>query len=202
MTRIARLVVLAAMAALALSSTAHAVTWHNSGSTAFTATGGPGTLSSTSAALACSGTTGTGTATAAPFVGATWSAFHGTVSFTGCLVSGITTGVECGFTMTATTAVAGGIGGTFDVTCGIFQFGTKICHIGGSLEGTYVNPVQPSTKGRFTLNTGGSLVMSNGAAGVCPLGNGDRGHLAEKALTITTATGGSGTLGPVLTRTA
>src|ERR1044071_3993997 len=65
MSKFARLVVLVtALSSLfaMLSSTAGAVTWHNTGGTSFHATGGPMTYSRASVSLTCSGSTATGAA--------------------------------------------------------------------------------------------------------------------------------------------
>jgi len=195
MSRIMRFAVLVAslMSLFAvMSSTAGAVTWHNSGSTTFTATAGAGTLSSTGASLACTSASGTGTAPAST-VGVTYSV-SGTATFSGCTLSGISTGVDCGYTLTGTSQSGSVTSGTVDVTCGVYQFGTKLCHIGGSVSGTYTNPV--SGVGVLNLATGGNLILSNGPTGTCPLGNGDRGHLSALAFRTTSANP------PIITRTA
>ena len=195
MSKIVRFAVLVAslMSLFAvMSSTAGAVTWHNSGSTAFTATAGPGTLSSTSASLNCTGASATGTAPALT-VGATY-AVSGTATFTGCSLGGVATGVDCGYTLTGTSQSGSVTSGAVDVTCGVYQFGAKLCHIGGSASGTYTNPV--SGVGVLALATGGNLITSNGTSGSCPLGNGDRGHLSAFSFRTTSANP------PVITRTA
>jgi hypothetical protein len=195
MNRITRLAVLLTglMSLLGIASaTAGAVTWHNSGSTVFTATAGASTLSSTSTGLNCTGATATGTAPAGS-IGPTYSV-SGTATFTGCVLLGILTGVDCGYTLTGTTQSGSVTSGAVDVTCGVYQFGTKICHIGGSASGTYTNPV--SGVGVLSLATGGNLILSNGTSGTCPLGNGDRGHLSALTFRTTSA------VPPVITRTA
>lgn len=204
MSRIARLAVLVvALTSLfaVMSSTAGAVTWHNSGDSTFTATAGAGTLSSTSAGLACpAGGTATGTVAATPAVvpvGA-WSAVTGTVTWTGCTLGVSGYAVDCAYTLTASTWTAGTpatTGGSADVTCGVYLAGAKFCHISGSVTGTYSNPVG-ATKGSLAIATGGSLTVVNGPAGSCPLGNGDTGHLSASTFTVTSGTGG-----PVITRT-
>jgi hypothetical protein len=177
-----------------LSSSAGAVTWDNSGSTAFTATSGAGTLSATGASLSCSGATASGTAPDST-VGVIYSV-SGTATFDGCRLSNIVTTVDCGYTLTGATQDGAGMGstitGTVDVTCDIAQFNTKLCHIEGSLPGSYVN----NTPGVLNIGTNASgLTLTNGPAGSCPLGNGDTGHLT--ALTFVVTSAGS----PTITRT-
>lgn len=203
MSRIARFAVLVvALTSLfaVMSSTAGAVTWHNSGDSTFTATTGPGTLSSTSAGLACPSGTATGTVAATPAVVpvGNWSAVTGTVTWTNCTLGVGGYSVDCAYTLTASTWTAGSpatTGGTADVTCGVYLATSKFCHISGSVTGTYSNPVG-TTKGSLAIATGGSLVLANGPAGTCPLGNGDVGHLSASTFTVTSGTGG-----PVITRT-
>jgi hypothetical protein len=182
-----------------MSSTAGAVTWHNTGNTAFTATGGAGTLSSTGVALQCSGSSATGTAPATT-VGLTL-AVSGTVTFSGCLLSGQNVGGDCGYTLTGTSQSGSVTSGTVDATCGVFLANIKICHIAGTVSGSYTNPVSPSTAGKLATTTGGTLRTSNGASN-CPLGNGDLAHLSPLNFSVSAGTGGTGTLGPIITRTA
>src|SRR3982751_1380735 len=102
MSRIARFAVLvAALMSLlgVMSSTVGAVTWSNDGDTAFTANGGAGTLTSTSQPWVCSGSDVRGVTTHG--VGVNAPIFHATIGFTGCSLSGQTTGFECGVTLTA-----------------------------------------------------------------------------------------------------
>jgi hypothetical protein len=193
MSRAMRFGVLTASLFAAMSSTAGAVTWHNSGSTAFTATAGAVTLSSTGANLSCSSATATGTAPAMT-VGAVYSV-SGTATFNTCLLSGITTGVDCGYTLTGTTQSGSVTSGPVDVTCGVYQFGTKLCHLEGTVSATYSNPV--SGVGVLIWATGGNVVATDASPMVhCPLGNGDRGHLSLWTFRTTSASP------PVITRTA
>ena len=197
MSRMTRLAVLALglVSVLGtLSASAGAVTWDNSGGTAFTATAGAGTLSSTGASLGCLSATGTGTAPVST-VGAFYSV-SGTATFNSCVLSGITTSVACGYTLTGTAQDGTGMGsvitGSVDVTCDVTQFSTKLCHIEGSTSGTYTNNVP----GVLTIATSNTLTLTNGGAGTCPLGNGDKGHLTHLTFTTTSANP------PTITRTA
>ncbi|MCW2992542.1 MAG: hypothetical protein JWQ18_37 [Conexibacter sp.] len=206
MKKCARFVVLAVSLFGALSATAGAVTWKNSGDTAFTATGGAVTLTSTGANVSCSSGTITGTVASGPFVGATWSVATGTGHSTSCSLAGVATTVHCSATLTATSWAAGTPAvttGTSDVTCDVRQFGAKICHIGGTGGGTYTNPVLPSTFGKLATGTGtGNLKVSNGTSGTCPLGNGDRAFVSPGGSAVNGATGGpTPHLGPIITRT-
>jgi hypothetical protein len=177
-----------------LSASAGAVTWHNMGSTTFTATAGAGTLSSTGASLGCVTATGTGTAPVLT-VGNVYNV-SGTATFNNCVLSGIATGVDCAYTLTGNNLDGGNVmgsvvTGSVDVTCGVYQFGTKICHISGSTGGTYTNNVP----GVLTIAASSSLITSNGPTGSCPLGNGDAGALTHLTFTTTSANP------PTLTRT-
>jgi len=201
-----RLVVLTAAllsSSAMLASSAGAVIWHNTGDTAFTALGGVGTLSSTSTPLICTGTgTATGTVAATPAGVSTWSMASGTITLSMCTVSGQSVGVDCGYTLTATSQSGTVTNGTFDATCGVYLANIKICHISGTDSFAYTNPVAPSTFGKIQLGTGGTLRVSNGASN-CPMGNGDLGHLSPLTFIISSATGGpTPHLGPVITRTA
>jgi len=186
-----------------MAASADAVTWHNSGDTSITATGGPGTLSSTGVTASCPSESGSGSANPTPAVGAVWTAAVGTISFNNCLLAGISTDVECSYALTAQSQTGSTVSGTLDITCGVYQFNTKICHAGGTVQGTYFNPVPPSTFARVTSITGGNVTIGNGPTGSCPLGNGDRLHISETTITATNATGGPAPhLGPIITRTA
>lgn len=206
MSRIARFAVLvAALMSLfaVMSSSAGAVTWHNTGDTAFTATSGAGTLSVTSASLACTGSDASGTTAATPFVGATWAAATGTATFTNCAIAGIPTSVDCGYTLTASSQSGGVSSGNVDANCGVYQFGAQICVIHGQTPGSYTNP-SGTTAGKLTLNHSATLKTTNGSGGTCPLGANEPSTLTTFTYTITNATGGASTphLGPIVTRTA
>lgn len=196
MHRTARLAVLFAallsLPALA-ASTAGAVTWHNSGSTTFTATSGPTTLSSTSATVGCTSTDVTGTVPSL-LVGLTLVA-TGNAQFTGCSLGGLAVTVHCSYTMTGTSWTAGKTTGNADATCFTSQFGALLCITEGPIAGSYVNP--PSV-GTATLNASSTLRSTNpGGGATCPLGNGDPLTLtANTAFTITSANS------PSITRTA
>jgi hypothetical protein len=205
MSRIARFAVLVtALASLmgVVSATAGAVTWHNTGNTAFTATGGPGTLSVGANNLACTASSATGTAPGGSVVGATYSV-PGTITFSPCTLAGQATYVHCGFTLTGSAFSAGITTGIADVNCvaRLTASNTALCNITGTTPGSYTNP-SGTAKGKVTLSTSGSgLTVSNSSGSSCLLGTGI-GHLSEQTITITNASGGTGTLGPVINRTA
>jgi len=126
----------------------------------------------------------------------------GTVTFSGCTLSGQAVAVDCGYTLTGTTQpVTGLTSGNADVTCGVFLAGTKLCHIGGAVPGHYANPVG-ATAGKLTVTTSSTLTTSNGPVGSCPLGNGDKAHLTQLIFNVSGGSGGTGTQGPIITRTA
>jgi hypothetical protein len=185
----------------AMSSPTRAVTWHNTGDTAFTATAGAPTLSATGVSLACASQTITGIATGGTFVGATWSGLTATGTSQGCFWGGISTQQTCSYRLTAATQTGTGTitTGNMDVTCDITQFGTKICHVENhnpSLHAQYTNP-SGGVGGRLTV-TAGSLRVTHPATGSCPFGNGDTASLTHQAFVITNPAGG----GPNITRTA
>jgi hypothetical protein len=197
MTTMNRLAVLAVgMLSLCggLASSAGAVTWDNSGSTTVTATAGAVTLSSTGTTLSCAGSTATATAPN-NVVGPVYAS-SGTATFNGCLLSGIATGVDCGFTQTATSQDGTGMGsrvtGSIDITCGVYQFGTKICHLEGTASGGtgYVNNTPGVLNGPTTI-----LRLTNGSSGTCPMGSNDNGDVTPQVYTVTSANS------PTITRT-
>jgi hypothetical protein len=208
MSRIARLAVLVAalMSLFAIaSSSAGAVTWHNSGDTAFTAAGVAGTLGVTGVNLACPSSSATGTSPSASQVGSSADLATGTITFSGCTLSGIPTHVACGYTLTGT-ALDGTtvVTGTAAVNCSVTQFGSEICKIEGTTPGNYTNPVNPSTFGKVSVPASSTLRTTNGTAGSCPLGVNEPSSLTAQTFTISSATGGATTphLGPRISRTA
>jgi hypothetical protein len=184
----------------ALSSVASAVTWHNTGDSAFTATGGAGTLSSTAVTLGCAGSDASGTVPATPFVGTTL-AIQGTINFTGCTLSGQSTGFSCSFTLTGTAWDSGTPAvttGSLDATCDITLVGFNICHIDASVSAKFQNAIMTNPSKLLTLTAG--VTMTRGSSGLsCPLGEGDSGHWTPL---IFTAVDTVQPLGPVITRTA
>jgi len=194
----------ALLAAVALvsvdASAAEAVTWHNFGDTAFTATGGPVSLTVGATTLACSGSSMAGTMSSAPFVGSTWAAASGTLTGTPCTLAGQNFHLGCAYTYTAVAVVAPVVIGVADLTCDfkLASSGTVLCHISGGTPVSYTNPSSP-TKGRFTFLASSSLTIRNVAN--CPWGPGGSLGLGEFTQNITAGTGGGG-LGPMFVRTA
>jgi hypothetical protein len=209
MSRIARFAVLVtALASLfaVLSSTAGAVTWDNSGSTAFTATGGAGTLAVTGSGgtsnLTCLNSTATGTAPA----DATSVVYSvtGTIVFGGCKALGPNWYVDCSYTLTGTLFASPVTNGNLDMTCRAgFTGAGPICHIAGSTPAHYTNP-NGATAGKLTLTASASLTVSGeSSSSSCSslLGSAvsGPGHLTEQTIIVS---GGSPTaLGPILNRT-
>ena len=158
----------------ALAGAANA-SWTNTGSTTFTATTGPGTLSTSAASLTCSAATATGTAPASS-AGSTY-VVTGNITYSPCAISGTALSVTCTYTLTATRTVTGGVSGSAAVSCAISSATTgrtlSGCTITGSIPGTYTNPVSP-TPGRLSVNgssgltVGSSCVLIRGAAGLLP----------------------------------
>jgi hypothetical protein len=208
MSKIARHVLLittmtAALASLS-SSTAGAVTWHNTGSASFHATGGGLSLAITGSGgtnlFTCTSSTATGAAPVGSFATPIYS-ITGTVTYSPCSVGGTQMNVHCGSTFTGALWTAGTPAvtvGNMDLTC-VMRFtgsSTPICHIAGAAPTHYVNP-NGATPGRFTL-TPGTLTVSP-ASSSCSLFVGSftsaAGDMGEQTLTHSSG-------GPVLTRTA
>jgi hypothetical protein len=198
MSRISRLVVLmtsVAAVVAAMAGTASAVTWHVGGTGTFTATGGQATLSGTGNQV-CPGLTVTGTYTAGSFAGATYSGVTGTATYQGCVFAGQSTEVTCSYVLTATAqpTITTTTTGTADVTCGVtLSNGVKICHIEGTVPGTYTN--NASSADTVVRATSSSL-RTTGAG--CPIGSNDIVHISPTTLTLT-SNGGNG---PDIVRTA
>ena len=200
MSRLTRVVVLAAALAslfAALTSAAGAATWDNSGSTSFTATGGPATLSVGSVMVPWTSADLTGVS---PTSSTTGDLATGTTTLTNCSLGGALCHGACTYTLTAASQSGGVSSGTVDVTCDLFVFGVAACHVAGTTPGSYTNPVG-TTKGKLTLaHSSGTLrVFNPGNGGVCPLGNNVGATLTTHTYSITAANGAG--LGPAFTRT-
>ena len=179
-----------------LSSAAGAVTWDNSGSTAFTASGGSSTLAVGLTNLPCADSSVTGTS---PTSSTTGDLATGTATFTNCSLVG-PAHVSCTYTLTALTQSGGVTSGNVDATCDAFVGGVAACHIAGTTPGSYTNPTG-GVKGKLTLaHSSGSLRVFNPAVGSCLLGNNVGATLTTQTFTVTTANE-PGTTGPVITRT-
>jgi hypothetical protein len=209
MNRTTRLIVLvtALMSVFAAtSSTAGAVTWHNSGDTSFTATGGPTSISGNGKTLSCTSSDVTGTTGTSPFTGAVWTAAaSGSAQFTGCSLAGATVAVTCTYTGNAATWAVGPptvTNGNVGVFCTSTIGGALLCITEGSTAGSYTNPAG-TTNGHGTLPASSSVTVTNGPGGSCALGNNSTVSITPMTLTLTAASGGSTTphRGPIFTRT-
>jgi hypothetical protein len=199
MSKILRVVVLttALLTALATASTAGAVTWENSGDTAFTATGAATTLHFDTVHMPCTGSTTTATTGASPSTGATWAAATGTVTYPHCTLSGQTFSLACSYTLTLSGQSGLVSSGALDTECSLSAFGTKVCGYDGTIPATYTNP--NGGPGSLTLHHA-TLAGTNGPVGTCPY---KPFTFTEQTWTITSATGGPAPHnGPVFTRTA
>jgi hypothetical protein len=211
MTKTARFAVLvAALASLfaMLTSTAGAITWDNSGSTAFTATGGAITLAITGSGgttnLTCLNSVMTGSAPA-DLTGWTYLA-TGTIVFGGpCKITGINSYIHCNYTLTGVLFASPVTTANMDVTCRSgFVGAAAICHISGSTPGSYTNATA-TTFGKLTLVSSASLTVSGDlgshscSALLGSLTSGT-GHITDQTTTVSSGTG-AGTRGPILNRT-
>lgn len=217
MNTFSRLVVLAVMVAsslAALSSSAGAVTWHNTGSTAFTATGGLWTLTVTGSTgtttVSCTATSATGTAPGGSTVAPTYT-IPGTLVFSPCTFVGQNSYVHCGYSFTGLVESAGATAGTIDLSCTLrlTASNTPMCRIAGS---TFVNYYNPSVliPGNPSVSTYGALVLQRGVLQVtrptgtsCPLAHGTSsvltGHVERRVVNV--SNGSPTATGPVITRT-
>ena len=198
MSGIRRVVLAAALMSLfaVVSSAAGAVTWDNSGSTSFTATGGPATLSVGATNFPCADATLTGTS---PTSSLTPDIATGVATFTSCTLGGAPAHETCVFTITALSQLGGSASGNMDTTCDLSLFGVTACHVAGTTPVTYINP-SGSVKGRLALaHSSGTLRVFNPAGGTCLLGNNVAATLTSSTFTITAANGAGN--GPVITRT-
>jgi hypothetical protein len=205
-SRIARwavpLVALASSLAV-LSSSATAVTWHNTGNTAFTATGTSATFTVGTNNMSCFGASARGTAAGGSTSGFTYS-IPGTLTYSPCTLAGQLTYVHCGFTLTGTTQPINAVtSGNADLNCvaRLTATNTALCNIVGQTPFTYFNANLPAVGGYITFTSSFSLTASHSSGTSCLLGTGFV-SLTHHTLAITSGTGGSGTHGPILTRTA
>jgi hypothetical protein len=202
MSRAARTIVL--MVALksllgAMASTAGAVTWTNTGDTAFTATSGSSSLSVTGVSVNCALAQMTGTTHTGALL-ATGNVITATTTYLGCRLSGFAVAMDCRSTFTASALSAGVTSGNIDHTCDLLVAGMSFCHVQGTTPGTYTNPA--GSFGGLTLSASTTLVTANGAIGTCPLTAGETANLSAQPFGIATATGGPSAphTGPVLAR--
>jgi hypothetical protein len=203
-TRFAVLITAFASLSAALASTAGAVTWHNTGGTAFHATGGALSLSVTGSGgtnlLTCTASTATGVAPGGTTVGATYT-IPATLTYSPCTLAGNAAYIHCNSNFTGTFQPAAGItSGNADLTCvmRLTASNTALCHLGGTTPFHYTNP-SGTTPGRFTLTPSSTLVMSNASGSSCSIFIGSftsaTTHSSHQTLALTDG-------GPVITRTA
>jgi hypothetical protein len=197
MRTILRVALLATAVVAAMASNASAITWSNSGDTAFTATGPATTFHFNSGAVhfPCSSAAVSGTAGTGPVSGATWTnAASLTISYPHCTLAGTPYNIQCSASESFDNQTGGVSSGTLATTCDINVFSTKVCGAAGTIANTYTNP-SGSTPGRFTLSQT-ALTLSNGPVGSCPFGTGATGQLTHQTFTVNSGTGG-----PVINRT-
>lgn len=197
MGRIVRLAALiATLAALpaAATTTAGAVTWHNTGTGSFHAIGGSSTLSVGTSTFTCSGVTAAGTSPVGSFP--TTYTMTATLRYSPCPNAGANYNLHCDATFSAVAWAAGPpaiTASSVALTCDITPLlsNTSLCHISGATPAAYGNPFG-SQPGRITFAASTTLTMSNGVMS-CPFGTGTVSW-PEHTLGLTTA-------GPVITRT-
>lgn len=173
------------------STSASAITWHNSGDTTFSATAGGPSYSVTSVSLNCASAQMAGTVPTVT-VGATLT-MSGTGSYLGCTFSGSTINIECGYKFTGVAQHGDTVTGSTDVTCNYYLATTRICHVAGSRPSTYQSP-SGSLTGVLTLSTS-NLVINNGDVS-CMFGNNDTIEFSPQVFNLNAPTGG-----PRFTRT-
>lgn len=211
MFRSSRLLVslIALVAVFGAAVEAGAVTWHNTGDTAFTATGngylvGP---NSTTVIMGCNGSDTTATVAAAPATGTTWAAMHLQTTVTGCRFSPISlVAMSCTSTFTAVQQDGLDVTGALASTCVMTASPTNVvCHFHGQRPATYHDATFPPTGyGYLTVPASNTLKATSGTA-ACPFGNGTTVPFPHERWSLTTASGATlpaGHTGPIITRTA
>ena len=167
-TRVVVLVVGLMTVFAAMAGAASATTWRNTGSTLFTATTGPGTLSAAGVSLSCTSGSATGTAPATE-AGPNYTV-TGTLNYPSCrLPPFLTTSVSCTYTLTGVPPVTSGVtAGSVLVNCRESAAG---CTITGTVPGTYRNATGTtagvlSVRGSTGLTSSGCIL--SGAASLTP----------------------------------
>jgi hypothetical protein len=186
---------------VAVPAVAGAVTWENSGDTAFTATGGAIAASGTTGfTLTCTSSDLTGVAGTSPFVGLVWKATHDNVTYTGCTSGGAAAVMSCTDTFTAVALSGGVVTGTLDSSC---TFGTSVtlkCVFHGGRPASFTDPT-PQDPAAYDL-AHATLTATDLGNDTCPAGNNKAVTFAAEKRPVTMATGGpSPHLGPFLNRT-
>jgi hypothetical protein len=151
-------------AVVAVSGSANATTWHNTGGGSFTATGTAWTLTANGVSLTCTGQSWVGTAPASS-AGPTY-AITGNITFTGCRLAGATMSWTCDYTFTGTSWRAPATtSGALMLRC---TLGGVNCTLSGTIVGvSYLNglPAVLSTPANSTLSVSGSgCLFGAGAA--------------------------------------
>lgn len=203
-SRIARftvLVVALATSCAAMAASAGAVTWTNSGSAVFTATGGSTTLTTSFGVLSCAGAVTTvnwSSGSTSPV----WApAATGTSTRTGCTIAGSPVSVTSTWSQNAHSWVSGAPA----VTTGVRIESTSVtfgsierCRIDRTVNYQYSNPTLSAAGELVTpIGSGNSAVVTNGAGGPCPLGNNVSAQETTVTFTVTSPAGG----GAFITRT-
>ena len=192
----------------AMTATAGAVTWHNTGSTSFTATAGAGTMAVTGSGgtnnVSCTHATATGTIPGGSTVGTVLSV-TGTGLSTPCSLSGTPVFAQCTYTLTAFAYTAPVTTGNARQHCVVrVDSGTTtaLCTLEGSVPGHYVNPIG-ATPGRVTSTAANTVIVTHASGTSCAslLGTFTSAvaHVTHKSLNITG--GNPSPFGPIINRT-
>lgn len=204
MSRLARVMVLVLALVSASVATAEAVTWHNTGDTAFTAFSGQLVWgpSGTAEGSICAPTTSTATVGATPATATLWSAIAITTTYDCHLGLGGYVW-ECSRTFTAQAQSGGTITGIAGTTCVMSGGGMNFCHAQGTQTASYVNP-SGATPGRLLIGHANALHATTLSPGIqCLYAGNPPLTMNAQTYTIATATGGPAPhLGPIITRTA
>lgn len=153
------------------TSSAPAVTWHNTGgTTAFTTWMDATSYTSSGVTLSCPNLMGTATlptTTVTPTLTMTFTVTTGS----GCTVGGISASVGCTQKFTGEDGI-GLITGVMHSTCSVYESGTKVCHLQGTQSSYYINGPADTTGFVFTVTPG--TLFSAPVGGACPLGSNEQ----------------------------
>jgi len=174
LTRIAALAT-ALMAVVGVAQ-ASASTWRVTGSTSFTASGNPGSLSTSRGTLSCTGGTATGRFSANSSTSQTWNnAATGTVTFSGCRIGGTSYATSCSrYQLNAGPnydfTPPGRASGTITAAvCSVTLAGREICAITQNLNALSATYTNPATQLLDIGSNTTALDVRDGSGGSCPL---------------------------------
>lgn len=202
-TRVIRLVVAVVSVIGTLAASASAVTWHQTGDTAFTGSANTMQYGAGGITFQCLPGAMTGTAGASG-TGTVWTAAQLTVTWS-CPINNNPWYVHCRFTFTANGQDGATTTGFSHTTCVLGIGDAVACQWHGTDATSYDNPTATTT-GLFHVAPMSTFVLTNGYATgsptTCPYGTGANGAFTGMTAYTNVGTGGPAPHhGPVITRT-